>query len=122
MPHVADYVVITDKPEKMVRGGTNFFERNFTIPQNFSRDFLAVIHFMADTDDNDEPDGLHYILRINGQDVASYTHSDDRFGTFHEAFPSSAMHPGENNFTAVATQGEGTMHISDVYVQFKVLV
>jgi hypothetical protein len=119
MATIADYKVITDKQEKMVRGGTNFFTRKFNMPNNFNRDEPAIIVFMVDTD---EPDHLHYILRINGQDVASYTHNTDRFGTFHEVFDPKVMHPGDNDFTAVATEGDGTIKLSDVFIHFQVNV
>jgi hypothetical protein len=119
MARVADYVIISDKAEKMVRGGTNFFTRKFTIPDNFSRADNCILMFMVDTD---EPDALHYALKINNQEVASYTHNVDRFGTFHEVFGANLLHTGENDFTAVATSGEGTIKISDVVCHFQVFI
>jgi hypothetical protein len=118
MPTVADYVVVSDKPAAMVRGGTNFIDKKFTLPQNFNRDKLAIIQFMVDTV---EVDHFHYVLRINGHDIVSYTHDTDRFGTLHEVFaPMGIMQPGQNDFRSVATEGEGTVKLGDIFIHFQV--
>ena len=77
---------------------------------------------MPDRVEVEEADDLRYKLTVNGQDVLTLTHNEERFGTIHEVINANVLRFGDNQFVALADDGEGIMKISDVVIYFQATV
>jgi hypothetical protein len=117
MATLADYAVIIDGTATVVRGGTNFFRKTFSLPSNINPAVPAVFMYRVEVEN---ADGLKYTMDLNGKDILTFVHSTNRFGTLHEVVDANIVHNGENKFQVVATAGEGTLKISDLVLFFQV--
>jgi hypothetical protein len=119
MATIADYRVVTDGIATMVRGGPgqNFFRKKFNMPGNLVSEQKGILMYKVEADNADQ---LKYVMRLNGKDVQTLTHDEDRFGTIHEVINTNVLRINENDFEVVATGGEGTLKVSDVVVHFQV--
>lgn len=119
MPNIADFRVVTDATSSLVRGGTNFVRAKFNLPNTLVPDESGVLFFRIEAE---HPEGLKYEISINSKNVITLTHNQERFGSIHEVINANVLRIGENQFMAVATDGEGTLKISDVVVFFQTTV
>jgi hypothetical protein len=119
MATIADYRVVTDGAAVLTRGGTNFFHKNFTLPANLVAEQNGILMCRIEAHD---ADGLKYTRSLNDRDVLTLIHNEDRFGTIHEVINVNVLRYGENKFAAVATDGEGSLKLSDVVIYFQATV
>jgi hypothetical protein len=122
MPTIADYKIVLDGTAVIQRGtgqGFNFTRHNFALPGNIVPEQSGILMCRIEAE---EADGLKYTLTINDVDLLTLTHSEDRFGTIHEVIGANVLRFGDNQFRAVASDGEGALKISDVVVYFQATV
>jgi hypothetical protein len=122
MATIADYRVVMDGKAVLQRGtgeGVNNLRRDFSLPSNIDPEQPGVLMFRIEVE---EADGLRYKLSLNGHDLLTLTHNEERFGTVHEVINTNILRFGENRFAAVADAGEGILKLSDVVVYFQATV
>ena len=88
MPNVTDCVLLADGTKSLEIGGDISHTYNFTIPSTANLNQNAVMSLRLGADN---PSSLSWNLEVNGSQVMSFTHSQDRFawhsGSFQRKHP-----------------------------------
>src|SRR5262245_29977411 len=109
MPNIADFVILSDAIEVMQRGtgeGTNAVRHSFNLTAKFVNGSRGILMFRIEVE---EASDFHYEIKINGTSIATFTHDEERFGTIHEVINANVLRFGDNDYSAVATSGDGVM-------------
>lgn len=120
MPTVGDYVAFGDGVVTLKIGGDLDHTYTFSIPGNVNRDQVAILTWKFEADAN--PDNLAWNWKLNGAQVANFTHGTDRFCSLQEIVAGTSLVAGSNNLTATVTAGRGQIKLSDIAVHFQVNV
>lgn len=116
MPTISDYVVLADGQTALKIGGDIDQTFNFTVPSNVNRNQQAVLTLQMEAEN---PSALKWKMDINGTDVMSFTHGQDRFCAIQEVFGGIHLNSGANTATVRVISGGGTLKVSDIVVHFQ---
>ena len=120
MATVSDYVAFGDGQVTLKIGGDIDQTYNFTVPNNINREQPALLTWQFEADGS--PNNLKWNWRLNGSQVASFTHGIDRFCALQEIVSGTNLNAGNNTLTATVTGGSGQIKLSDIAVHFQVNV
>ncbi len=119
MPAVADYAILLDNQVALGVGGDVDHDVTFFLPGSAALDGRAVLTLQMEAED---PDNLRWDFRINGTQVAGFTHNTDRFCAIQEVVEADVLRSGGNspNEARIRVEGgQGTLKVSDVVLYFQ---
>lgn len=119
MATVSDYAVVSDGVTALEIGGDVDQTFTFVVPANVNLGERAMATLMLEVDRS--PQNLSWRLEINGTQVITLTHNEDRFAAaLQEVFQGSALRAGNNTATVTVTGGTGRIRVSDIVIHFQV--
>jgi hypothetical protein len=118
MATVGDFVTFGDNPVILKIGADVDRTYSITLPNNLNRNQNAVIAWRFEAEAN--PSSLNWKMEINGTQIVSFTHNEDRFCALQEVFSGSILNSGANNVTVTVLGGTGQIKVSDYTVHFQV--
>ena len=121
MPTVGDFRVIQDGVRHFEAGDTDIFE--FELPENVFTDSARPRGYVVFDYYISKASRLVFHLRVNGQEIDSYTGMNGtQLGHNMELVSSNWLKPGRNEFEVEVEQGDGVLHIYEMVLNFHVKI
>ena len=112
--------MVADGTSTLQIGGDIDQTYTFSVPSNINTAQSAIATWRFEAEGS--PQNLAWNIAVNGTQLASFTHSSDRFAALQEVFSGSVLQSGNNTATVTVTGGQGRIRFSDFVVHYQVTV